>query len=125
MEDLIRRGAVLGKLDELSEFFRRRSETEDKGFLAVQCGVAFAIEEVKEAPSVDAVEVVHARWTRKDNSQNCKRIGDFEEWYECSACEGNSEHESIYCPDCGARMDVEAISKTETTTREKEAKQDG
>lgn len=75
---------------------------------------------VRYAPSVDAVEVVHARWTRKDNSQNCKRIGDFEEWYECSACEGNAGDKSAYCPNCGARMDAEVLSKMETTTEEKD-----
>ena len=69
-------------------------------------------DEINGAPAVDAVEVVHARWTRKDNSQNCKRIGDFEEWYECSACEGNAEHESVYCPNCGARMDAQTDGQT-------------
>ena len=112
MNDLIRRGALEMVILHETAWYDNRDE--DVAYAAVQA-----------TPSVDDVEVVHARWTRKDNSQNCKRIGDFEEWYECSACEGDSEHGSAYCPDCGARMDVEAISKTETTTREKEAKQDG
>ena len=58
MDDLISRKALRGKLDALSEIFRRRGENEDKGFLAVQCGVMFADCEVRDAPAVDAVEVV-------------------------------------------------------------------
>ena len=106
MDDLIRRGALLGKLDELSEFFRRRSETEDKGFLAVQCGVAFAIEEVKEAPSVDAVEVVHARWVEKEYVID----DEIFEAVVCGECEANRVAGiglAKYCYDCGCRMDGE------------------
>ena len=58
MADLIDRAALLEKLDALSEIFRRRGENEDKGFLAVQCGVTFAVGEVNDAATVDAVEVV-------------------------------------------------------------------
>ena len=47
---------------------------------------------INNAPTVDPVR--HARWARKDNSKNCKRVGDFEEWYECSACEGNAGDKS-------------------------------
>jgi len=54
MGDLISRKALLEKLDALSEIFRRRGENEDKGFLAVQCGVMRAIVEADEAPTVAA-----------------------------------------------------------------------
>lgn len=184
--DLISRAALLEKLDALSELFRKRGETEDKGFLAVQCGVTFAQSEVEDAPSIDAEPVVHARWIQhnagplksecsaccttfnthmeydglttkhcpccaaimdadaperaesrhcgtcywgsdellrdapsiaaapvvhaywkhKDNSRSCRRIGDYEEWYECSGCEGSAECMSDYCPKCGAKMDA-------------------
>ena len=105
MDDLIRRGALEMVLLRETAWYDNSDED-------------VAYEAVEAAPAVDSVEVVHARWTRKDNSQNCKRIGDFEEWYECSACEENAEHESAYCPNCGARMDAQ-------TDGQKEAKQDG
>lgn len=64
------------------------------------------IKALNEAPTVDAVEVVHGRW------EQC-----FEDWRKqiegdkCSAC--GFEHYGCgikhyyYCPNCGARMDGE------------------
>lgn len=53
---------------------------------------------IDSIPAVDAVEVVHAYWTRIDY----KPCGHD---YVCSACKGNNDRESQYCPDCGAHMD--------------------
>lgn len=50
-------------------------------------------------------EVVRAYWTHKNNSGKNTRIGDFEEWYECSGCFGSAEWMTEYCPHCGAAMD--------------------
>ena len=61
---------------------------------------------VASAPTVDAEVVRHGRWTKKDNSKTCTRIGDYEEWYECSECEGSAERESEFCPWCRAKMDA-------------------
>ena len=55
---------------------------------------------IKDAPTVDAVEVVHGRWIK------------VHEWcgvevYRCSAC--GREHprlKTAYCCDCGAKMDL-------------------
>lgn len=55
-----------------------------------------------EAPTIDAVPVVHSRWVlHKDGSgtcRNCKRrqlvIWDMDTWQR-------------YCGDCGAKMDLE------------------
>ena len=57
-----------------------------------------------DAPTIDAVEVVHGRWVR------CK---DWDYDYECSVCEGyavenkdgNYDILTHYCPNCGAKMD--------------------
>ena len=62
---------------------------------------------VASAPTEDAEIVRHGHWMKKDNSKRCKRIGDFEEWYECSECEASADQESAFCPDCGAKMDAE------------------
>lgn len=66
------------------------------------------VDSVESAPTVDAVEVVHARWI--PCSHGC---------FECSNCrcseEGQSEtgfpiagnnKEQRFCPYCGARMDA-------------------
>ena len=55
-----------------------------------------------EAPTVDAVEVVHGRWYWKPSGEK--------KWtLTCSVCEsqdGTSESYN-YCPNCGAKMDGE------------------
>ena len=53
---------------------------------------------VEETPTIDAVEVVHARW-----------VHDINNLYGCSACLGREtmSHRKLkkYCPNCGAKMD--------------------
>ena len=111
MDDLIRRGALEMVLLRETAWYDNRDE--DVAYAAVQA-----------APSVDAVEVVHARWYVDEYPSGFVV-------HRCIACGCEpprlpwQEKPYAYCPNCGARMDVEAISKTETTTREKEVKQDG
>lgn len=52
-------------------------------------------------PTVDAVEVVHARWEERyiPNGKYVAWDGSY-----CSAC-GNKAAKSHYCPNCGAKMD--------------------
>ena len=54
--------------------------------------------EIDNAPTVDAVEVVHGRWTMLKYPLT-----------QCSACGGvrncESERNWNYCPNCGAKMD--------------------
>ena len=92
--------ALLEKLDALSELFRRRGENEDKGFLAVQCGVMFAADEVNEAPTVAAEPVRHGDWVGKHKS-TCSECGDV----NIRAFAGPKP---LYCQVCGARMDADA-----------------
>ena len=52
---------------------------------------------VDEAPTVDAVEVVHGRWMHHEN-----------DIAYCSNCEADAvEDGTNYCPNCGAKMDLE------------------
>ena len=61
-----------------------------------------AISIIEQAPTVDAVEVVHGRWYWKPSGEK--------QWtLTCSVCEsqdGTSESYN-YCPNCGAKMDKE------------------
>lgn len=58
---------------------------------------------ILNAPTVDAVPVVHARWIEKEKYT-------FGVMYDCSIC-GNrildNGHSWNYCPNCGAKMDGE------------------
>lgn len=55
------------------------------------------IEDIEEAPTVDAVEVVHGRWMHHGNGIAY-----------CSNCEVDAvEDATNFCPNCGAKMDGE------------------
>ena len=64
------------------------------------------------APTVDAVEVVHGRWTH-DAVQTCGLFDDslpvWVDVMQCSVCNEYIEgsHGTSYCPNCGAKMDGE------------------
>ena len=58
---------------------------------------------IDEAPTVDAVEVVHGRWVFKNNP-----ITDPKGYFiriVCSNCNLHTGQKSNYCPQCGAKMD--------------------
>ena len=61
---------------------------------------AVYISSIENAPTVDAVEVVHGRWFDYDNDPM---------WQECSACGYRIQYsyskDCNYCPNCGAKMD--------------------
>ena len=58
---------------------------------------------LSEAPTVDAVEVVHGRWIQDKQSK-------FEHRYNCSACNYRLIDEPCnYCPNCGAKMDLDEV----------------
>lgn len=72
---------------------------------------------IEDAPTVDAVEVVHARW-EDGQCSNCKEEAlstswdepiydyDWEENLQYSHTETHTEyHLTDYCPNCGAKMD--------------------
>jgi hypothetical protein len=66
--------------------------------------ICSTIIDLKDFPTVDAVEVVHGRWVRKTT--------DFVYFYACSECgepvlrsQWGNDFFSNYCPNCGAKMD--------------------
>ena len=52
-----------------------------------------------DAPTVDAIPVVHGRWI------TCHPLGDdAPEGYMCSVCHVGGWDETDFCPNCGAKM---------------------
>ena len=72
---------------------------QNRGYVAGWNGVINLIE---QAPTVDAVEVVHGRWKESKCLDEC--------FWVCSNCKFPSEASAAprlyrYCPNCGAKMD--------------------
>ena len=86
-------------LEELEKFENPMPNKSGYDFL---CGVATAITEIEDAPTVDAMEVVHGRWEKARiagylKCNYCKDAFIYEEWLESGKWN--------YCPNCGAKMD--------------------
>jgi len=69
------------------------------------------LDSINEVPSVDAVPVVHGRWNTKPYYKADGKGGVFKycDFYLCSECA--TERPIVppynYCPNCGAKMDLE------------------
>ena len=61
-------------------------------------GVVY-VEDIDNAPTVDAVEVKHGRWVKKQFADDCTTA------YRCSDCHTTWDANTNYCPNCGAKMD--------------------
>lgn len=93
------------RLIDADAFLERMSRT-DRFF-----GVVY---DINDAPTVDAVEVVHGRWLtweeqfpgRKPRKKS--RLGVF-----CSTCHNHADNMSDYCPNCGAKMDADTQEREE------------
>lgn len=62
---------------------------------------------IEEAPTVDAVPVVHGKWLLRHEGHG--------HYWECSVCHTNPciyvTNNTNYCPNCGARMDKGEMKK--------------
>jgi NAD-dependent SIR2 family protein deacetylase len=66
------------------------------------CPNCFTAGLIANAPTVDAVEVVHGRWNEYGNCSACgKNI------YDDIDADMWSRYAPPYCPNCGARMDLQ------------------
>lgn len=94
MADLISRAALLHSLNEQAP-----KPTTDDLYTVNMC--------IINAPAVDAVPVVHARWIYESEG-----IGDYSHCSECGCRVGGGRISDLsvmykYCPNCGAKMDGE------------------
>ena len=65
------------------------------------CGSAMWI---IEAPTVDAVPVVHGRWVWTETGEE-----DYEQYWACSKCGEHTYFITNFCSNCGAKMDLEEV----------------
>lgn len=63
-----------------------------------------ALDTLHNIPVADVVEVRHGRWLRIDY-ETCGYD------YLCSACKQKNDWETHYCPNCGAKMDLNGVVK--------------
>ena len=80
-------------------------DSESDGF-----GIVY-VRHIDEAPTVDAVEVVHGEWIGTQYDGYADGFPVYDLW-ECSNCREEYESEGDpppfnYCPNCGAKMDGE------------------
>ena len=57
---------------------------------------------IRELPAADVAEVVHGRWIWNEEGEI-----DWEQFYRCSNCGDKEYWGSNFCPNCGAKMDLE------------------
>lgn len=68
---------------------------------AYEQGWLDALGNLKNAPAVDVVPVVHGRWLDNEDYMFCSICGI--QWNYCD----NDTETFNYCPNCGAKMDEE------------------
>lgn len=56
-------------------------------------------------PAADVAPVVHGRWIRGKYTDDDLRYNDYS--YRCNRCGKIVDFEENYCPNCGAKMDVQ------------------
>lgn len=68
------------------------------------CGTGDAIDIIEDAPTVDAVPVVHGRWEMRPTGMATDTGPEYKAY--CTVCnEPNKQYRPPFCPHCGAKMD--------------------
>lgn len=66
------------------------------------------VDRIDAAPTLDVAPVVHAYWEEGDGEW----VEMLRDWYLkptyiCSNCNQEENRNTLYCPNCGAKMDLE------------------
>lgn len=71
-------------------------------------GEAITKDDIERWPEVDAAQVAHARWEHGSGDWD-NIFGEYylRPTYICSNCHEEEKRNSAYCPNCGAKMDLE------------------
>ena len=72
----------------------------DKEAMIYDEALAYVLEALDKAPTVDAVPVVHGHWCWEGRFKACSVCGSYIDWDDTLG----ANHWS-YCPYCGAKMD--------------------
>lgn len=91
MSDLISRQAAIKAIEDLQDCYNGFSDTYDK---------ACIIGVIEEVPSIEPIK--HGRWIYDDEAYPS---GNPYGHYNCDQCGESVPHKTIYCPNCGAKMD--------------------
>lgn len=65
-------------------------------------GEVVDVEDIENAPSIDAKPVIHAYWVDDPAYKEPRKNGKYP---YCSSCVTTACTKHIYCPHCGAKMD--------------------
>lgn len=65
------------------------------------------LEIVNETPAADVAQVRHGQWFELTESIHDTHTDEYfnEVYYNCSLCDYAADVKTLYCPNCGARMD--------------------
>ena len=90
----------MARLTDADEFVRNFStwmnrQDEEHGDSNFVLGIKLMLEELQNAPTVDAEPVKHGHWEDCSNG------------WMCSVCFRDVSKDYEYCPNCGAKMDGE------------------
>lgn len=70
---------------------------------AIQRQVCAVRDKINQLPAADVATVQHGTWIKQDGYTECSEC---EYWYNSSESEDSGDR-SLYCPNCGAKMDLE------------------
>lgn len=76
---------------------------------AMRGGIRKALRCMEQCPTLEVEPVKHGRWTENHHVSYDDMREENVHWYTytCSECDFEAMDDSHYCPNCGARMDLE------------------
>ena len=94
--DLIDRQAAIEELMNMIE--QHKNETPFHGALFHWTGIKAML---LKQPTIEAEPVRRGKWTSRTNESK------HTDWYSCSGCGGQFDYKWKFCPNCGAKMEVD------------------